>query len=60
MVDEGLVLTKLTIAAPEADALNALFKAIDVQDDRLFVETASEKHITATYKTPQGSIVTLG
>jgi hypothetical protein len=60
MPDEGLVLTKLTIATPDADALTSLFKAIDVQDSRLHIEHASEKHITATYKTPQGSIVTLG
>ncbi|MCO4824687.1 VOC family protein [Amylibacter sp.] len=60
MADEGLILTKLTIKAPQADALKALFKAIDVQDSRLHVEHGDQKHITATYRTPDGRTVTLG
>ena len=60
MPDEGLILTKLTIATPDADALTALFTAINVQDSRLFVEHGPEKHITATYTTPDGRTVVVG
>ncbi len=60
MPDAGLILTKLTIATPEADALTALFTAINVQDNRLFVEHGPEKHITATYTTPDGRTVVVG
>ena len=60
MPDAGLTLTKLSLSTPNADALRALFAAIDVQDDRLSVEQGPEKHITATYKLSDGSIVTLG
>lgn len=60
MPNEGLLLTKLTIAAPEADTLKALFAAIDVHDDRLNVEHADIKHITATYCTPDGRTVVVG
>lgn len=60
MANEGLVLTKLTLAAPEADALTALFKALDLQDDRLHVEHTAEKRITATYRTPDGRSVVVG
>lgn len=60
MPDEGLILTKLTLAAPEEDALNALFTAMDVQDDRLHVQHATEKRITATYRIPDGRDVVIG
>ena len=60
MPNKGLILIKLTIAAPDADALNALFKAIDVQDDRLGVEYAAIKKITATLQLPSGQKIKIG
>ena len=60
MPDDGLVLQKVTIQTPLANKLETLLKAIDVQDDRLHVMDGPEKHITATYTLPDGSIVTLG
>lgn len=58
--DGGLKLTKLTLAAPEADQLTKLFTAMDVQDARLVVEHADTKRITATYTTAEGQSVVLG
>lgn len=60
MPDEGLVLTNVTINTPHAEKLNQLFSALNVQDPRLCVARATARRITATYKTPEGSIVTLG
>ena len=57
---EGLILTKLTIASPESEALKTLFTAMNVQDGRLRVEYADTKKITATCQLPNGRTVFIG
>lgn len=60
MADSGLCLHQLTLAHPQADALQAACRAAGLgallKDGRLGMETASVAEVRATLLTPRGSV----
>lgn len=60
MDDQGLDLHQLNVASPQADLINETLVQMGFSDPRVVFKTAQETLLTATYRTPDGRLVTLG
>lgn len=60
MDDQGLDLNQLTVATPKAAEIAQTLAQMGFVDPRVAFKPAQNTLLTATYRTPNGRLVTLG